>query len=252
MVGNRYQGGGRQGTMNSSGRTLRVLVADDEVLTAAAHADFTGRVPGFEVVAVAHTGNEVLSGLDAAAAAGTPVDLVLLDMNLPDLHGLDVARRIRGRGNTVDIIAITAVRDLTVVRTAIATGVTQYLIKPFGFEAFSEKLENYRAFRLNLTGSGAGATQASIDNAFAALRTVGPVRLPKGLLEETLDSVSAELRAFGGPLSATELAERLDLSRVTARRYLEHLAEERLAVKAPRHGTRGRPEFEYRWRSASA
>ena len=65
------------------------------------------------------------------------------------------------------------------VRTAISAGVTQYLIKPFGFAAFSEKLENYRNFRLNLRTIGSSASQESIDNAFAALRSVGPAPLPK-------------------------------------------------------------------------
>lgn len=229
-------------------RDLRVLVVDDEATTAAAHAKFVSRVPGFEVHAIAHSGQEAFTALDAAQAAGTPIDLVLLDMNLPDLHGLDVARRVRGRGSTVDIIAITAIRDLTVVRTAISAGVTQYLIKPFGFAAFSEKLENYRNFRLNLRTIGSSASQESIDNAFAALRSVGPAPLPKGLIAETLGAIAETLRSASAALSATEVSELLDLSRVTARRYLEHLAETKAVAKAPRHGTRGRPEYEYTWR----
>ena len=234
--------------MNAPNRLFRVLVVDDEPTTASAHASFVSRVPGFTVHAIAHNGAEAFAELSRATAEGTPIDLVLLDMNLPDLHGLDVARRVRGKGNTVDIIAITAIRDLNVVRTAIATGVTQYLIKPFSFAAFSEKLTNYREFRLNLGTGGTPASQASIDNAFAALRSVGPAPLPKGLITETLLAIGDTLRASTEALSATEVSEVLDLSRVTARRYLEHLAETNQATKAPRHGTRGRPEYEYRWR----
>lgn len=226
---------------------LRVLVVDDEATTAAAHAKFTNRVPGFAVHAVAHSGREAFAALDTALEAGTPIDLVLLDMNLPDMHGLDVARRVRGRGNTVDIIAITAIRDLNVVRTAISAGVTQYLIKPFGFAAFSEKLENYRMFRFNLGTTGPSASQESIDNAFAALRSVGHAPLPKGLITETLGAIAQTLRSTSAALSATEVSEVLEISRVTARRYLEHLADDGQAEKAPRHGTRGRPEYEYRW-----
>lgn len=229
-------------------RDLRVLIVDDEPLTAQAHADYVHRVPGYVVDAVVLTGNEALARLDEAAAGDSPVDLVLLDMNLADLHGLDVARRIRGRGHPVDIIAITAVRDLYVVKTALSAGVTQYLIKPFTFAAFREKLENHRKFRLNLADDGGTATQASIDSALAALRTVGPTRLPKGLLEETLAAISRALQEAGRALSATEVAEALELSRVTARRYLEYLAGLDQAVKSPRHGTPGRPEYEYRWR----
>lgn len=235
--------------MDATTRAFRVLVVDDEIITADAHASFVSRIPGFEVYAIAYTGSEAFAALANATEAGTPIDLVLLDMNLPDLHGLDVARRVRGKGNTVDIIAITAIRDLNVVRTAIATGVTQYLIKPFTFAAFSEKLTNYREFRLNLGTGGSSASQASIDNAFAALRSAGPAPLPKGLIPETLTAIGEALKASTVSLSATEVSEALGLSRVTARRYLEHLAEAQQASKGPRHGTRGRPEYEYRWRT---
>jgi response regulator of citrate/malate metabolism len=49
-------------------------------------------------------------------------------------------------------------------------------------------------------------------------------------------------------MSATEVAEATGSSRVTARRYLEHLADEGSVVRAPRYGGSGRPEVEYRWR----
>ncbi|MCO1338024.1 hypothetical protein BJH93_03815 [Kocuria polaris] len=226
-----------------------VVIVDDEPITAAAHADFVGRVEGFRAIGQAGSGREALSLLEELHAAGERVDLVLLDMNLPDLHGLDVARRIRGRGWTVDIIAITAVRDLAVVRTAVSAGVTQYLIKPFSFASFRAKLEGFRQFHSTLgpTTSGASATQDSIDNAFAALRPHTAVALPKGLITETLRQISDHLEAASEPLSAAEVAEALSMSRVTARRYLEHLASAQRVTRQPRHGTRGRPEYEYLW-----
>ncbi|MDN5878319.1 MAG: response regulator [Micrococcaceae bacterium] len=229
-------------------RELRTLIVDDEPLTAQAHADYVRRIPGYVVDAVVLTGGEALARLDAAATVGAPIDLVLLDMNLTDLHGLDVARRIRGRGHTVDIIAITAVRDLHVVKTALSAGVTQYLIKPFSFAVFRERLDNHRNFRLNLADAEGTATQASIDSALAALRTVAPTRLPKGLQEETLAAVSGARQSKPTALSATEVADVVQLSRVTARRYLEYLAGADQAIKSPRYGTPGRPEYEYRWR----
>ena len=70
--------------------------------------------------------------------------------------------------------------------------------------------------------------------------------LPKGLSEYTFASVVAGLRAGREPLSATDLAARLGVSRATARRYLEHLADAGLAVRTPRYGV-GRPEHVYRW-----
>lgn len=226
---------------------LRVLIVEDDPMTAQAHADFVARVPGFEVVGTCLSGHEAIERFDALDADGTAVDIVLLDMNLTDSHGLEVAGRLNSRGKDVDIIAITAVRHLQVIRSAISTGITQYLIKPFTFAAFREKLENQREFRRGLTGSGSLATQAAVDNALSALRSVSSTRLPKGLTEETLEAVSAEVRDASEPVSATEVGKRLELSRVTVRRYLEHLVSTKQAIKQPRHGTPGRPEYEYRW-----
>ena len=233
---------------------LRVLVVDDEPDTAAAHAAFVNRIEGFTAAAVAGNGQQALSLLADAVQAGEPFDLVLLDMTLPDLHGIDVAKRMRGRGLTTDIIAITAVRDLAVVRSAVATGITQYLIKPFTFAVFAEKLENHRRFIASMRSTGPDASQAALDTAFSALRTASAsTTLPKGLIPETLSQISEHLNASAGTaFSATELADQLGMSRVTARRYLEHLAESKAAVKQPRHGTRGRPEYEYRAASAAS
>jgi response regulator of citrate/malate metabolism len=228
-------------------RGIRVLVVDDEQIAAEAHSDYVRRLDGFALAGAARSTRAALEALQAAQAAGEPVQLVLLDMNLTDGHGLDLLRRIRGLGLMPDIIAITAVRELNIVRSAISLGVTQYLVKPFTFAAFRDKLEGYRAYREALGGGDAATSQEAIDAALATLRPSGPQPLPKGLLPETLRDVATFLRAAPSPASATEVAEALQMSRVTARRYLEHLAAQGRARKDPRHGTRGRPELEYRW-----
>ena len=234
------------------GAPIRVLVVEDEPLTAEAHAAYVGRVPGFEVAGVAHTGSEVIRLLrDARRPDGRVdgVDLMLLDVNLPDTTGIELCRSLRAAGIEVDVIAVTAVRDAAVVRSAVSLGVVQYLIKPFAFAAFAEKLGAYRDYRARV-GSAVVTDQQEVDASFAALRTSSGGDLPKGLTRETLDRVRAAVREApaGGGVSASELAARLDLSRVTARRYLEHLADSGAVDRANRYGTPGRPEVEYRRR----
>ncbi|MFJ6281120.1 response regulator [Arthrobacter subterraneus] len=229
-------------------RPIRVLVVEDDPIAAEAHALYVQRLDGFELAGSAATGSDALAILRGQREpAGGVVDLVLLDMNLPDLHGLDIIRRIRGSGSSVDIIAITAVRELGVVRSAISSGIVQYLIKPFTYSAFSEKLGNYRQFRENLQAQASSTTQSEVDNALAALRPASQGSLPKGLSEETLRAVVSFLSSASEPVSAVEAASALELSRVTARRYLEHLADSGSARRMPRYGTRGRPELEYTW-----
>ncbi|MFE5673179.1 response regulator [Agromyces sp. NPDC056523] len=230
---------------------IRVLVVEDEPVTAEAHAAYVGRVAGFEPVGIAHTGAEAVRLLrDARQPDGSipGVDLILLDVNLPDTTGIELCRSLRAAGIEIDVIAVTAVRDAAVVRSAVALGIVQYLIKPFAFAAFAEKLNAYREYRTRV-GTAIVTDQQEVDASFAALRTSSGADLPKGLTRETLDRVRAAVRdAPAGGLSATELAVRLDLSRVTARRYLEHLADTGAVERANRYGTPGRPEVEYRRR----
>lgn len=232
--------------------TIRVLVVEDEAIASAAHAAYIGRLPGFDLAGSAPDGQSALRLLSELSAAGNPVDLVLLDMNLPDLHGLDIARRMRSAGILADIIAITAVRELAIVRSAVAIGVIQYLIKPFTFATFADKLESYRQFRQQLAGpqagtGRAGASQSDVDQAFASLRAPSELPLPKGLSGSTLASVQEFIQQQQDAVSATEVMDALGMSRVTARRYLEYLADAGTVSRAARYGTPGRPENEYRW-----
>lgn len=229
---------------------IRVLVVDDDEMNAAAHAEYVRRLAGFEVAGIAHSGAETLRLLQASLRA-TPddrVDLILLDMNLPDLRGLEVARRIRSSGIAVDVIAVTAVRDVALVREAISLGVLMYLMKPFTFATFAEKLRGYQEFRAGFDGEASVATQTRVDQTMANLRNPTRIHLDKGLTHETLDRVARSIPSDGGAISATQLALELGISRVTARRYLEHLVDQALVERTARYGALGRPEIEYRRR----
>jgi response regulator of citrate/malate metabolism len=178
------------------------------------------------------------------------VDLLLLDMHLPDGHGLGLLQRLRSAGHLCDVIAVTSARDADVVRHAITQGVVLYLLKPFTFATFRAKLEQYARYRAELAAAPRDVAQDEVDRLLGSLRpSASGVRLPKGMSQESLQRVTDALRGAEAALSATEVAESLGSSRVTARRYLEHLADAGLAERAPRYGGSGRPEVEYRWRT---
>jgi response regulator of citrate/malate metabolism len=222
---------------------LRVLVVEDEPVAAAAHTAYVGRVEGFEVAGTVRTGQ---AAMQALAEGG--VDLVLLDMNLPDRHGLEIVRAMRAAGHTADVIAVTSARDLQVVRAAVSLGIVQYLLKPFVFASLRDRLERYRDYRLQVRADGAVVAQSEVDRAFASLRSASEGALPTGLSAETLEVVTRYVRA-SSPASALEVAAGCNISRVTARRYLEYLAQSRLLDRKQRHGGSGRPEIEYVWRA---
>ncbi|WP_310961506.1 response regulator [Nocardioides terrisoli] len=232
--------------MTAQGAQIRVLVVEDEAVAAEAHATYLGRIEGFVVAGVAR------SGVDAMRLLGNDpaIDLVLLDMHLPDGHGLDLLRSMRAAGHLCDVIAVTSARDLEVVRSAVSQGVVQYLLKPFTFGGFRSKLEQYAAYRAQLVASDAEVVQDEVDQLLGMLRNApGGAPLPKGMSADTLRLVTRAVRGAGLPRSASEIGKAVGASRVTARRYLEHLAESGLVERSVRYGGSGRPEVEYAWRS---
>lgn len=226
---------------------IRTLVVDDDFMAASVHREFTERVPGFEVVGEATTGAEALR-----LVARLQPDLVLLDIYLPDLSGIDVLRRLRATAQAhVDVIAITSAKDVNVLREAMHLGVVHYIVKPFTFTTLSKRLETYATLKTQLDGLQQ-AEQPEIDRLYSLLRTRDSQEsLPKGISAPTLAHVMGVLRAASEGLSSAELAARANLSQGIARRYLKFLAGSGMVSLTVRYATVGRPEHIYYW-AASA
>lgn len=216
---------------------IDVLVVDDDLAVARLHADYVEGEAGFRVCAVAHTASAALD----AAAKHAPA-LVLLDLHLPDGHGLDLLPRLRAIRPHLDAIVITAARERRTVAEAVRGGVADYLVKPFRREDLSARFARYRE-HLHDAGDDGLADQAAIDRVFGA-PPASVAASSRGFAEATLRAVRDALGASGTDLSAQETAELVGVSRVSARRYLEHLhglGEVRVEL---RYGA-GRPERRY-------
>ena len=226
---------------------IRVLIVDDDFMVAKVHAGFVAALEGFEVVGTAATGAQAL----AEVARLTP-DVVLLDVYLPDMTGLEVLRRLRAAGSATDVIVISAARDVESIRSALHGGVLHYLVKPFDRRTFEARMHDLAVLRGEL-GALASTGQADVDRLFGRARGAGPttVTTPKGIAPETLELVRGVLAAAGPDgLSATECSERTGLARVSARRYLEQLVTVQEADVRQRYGTAGRPERRFTLRAA--
>ncbi|MBB1255672.1 response regulator [Streptomyces sp. OF3] len=242
---------------------IRVLVVDDDFMVARLHRKLVERVPGFTVVGEARSGREAVE-----AVGELRPDLVLLDIYLPDINGLDVLRELRGEDTPqtdVDVLVVTAARDAETVRGALRGGAVHYIIKPFDAPVLRERLEHYARRRHQLAAIGTPG-QDDVDRMFGAAEAGGRVseavapqattpqapptatltaRLPKGVTAQTADLVHRTLLEAADGLSAAECAERSGLSRVSARRYLEFFVSTGHARVTLRYGTAGRPERRY-------
>jgi response regulator of citrate/malate metabolism len=227
---------------------IRVLIVDDDFMVARIHSGFVERTDGFEVAGVARTGHEALELVESLDP-----DLLLLDVHLPDISGLDVLDVLRREGRQVAVVIVTAERGAAAVRAALHGGAMQYLVKPFEYVDLADRLRAVAASLASLSADverapdQAAVDQATIDRVFGTGRqgSPTPVTLPKGFSPETAELVLVTLRQRD-EVSASETADSLGLSRVTARRYLEHFVDTGQAEVRLQYGATGRPERRYR------
>lgn len=223
--------------------SVRTLIVDDDFLVAKVHRAYTERLDGFEVVGVAHSGREALEAVEREHP-----DLLVLDVYLPDMSGLEVLHELRHRHAPVDAIVVTAAKDVDSLRDAIAGGALRYIVKPFNFDRFRDALQSYQRFA-GRRSALEEVEQEDVDRLYAAIGTVPQQSLPKNFNRPTLELVVRCLaEASIDTLGALEVAASTGLSRGTARRYLEYLQEQGRADMELRYGSAGRPEHRYRLR----
>ena len=214
---------------------IDVLVVDDDFMVASIHRQYVERMPGFAVVGEAYTGRGALEQVRSRKP-----DLVLLDVYLPDMSGIDVLGELRSTSQT-DVIAVTAARDTETLQAALRYGVVHYLVKPFTFPTFRDRLERYRSWAQALRRTTISG-QDEVDRLVGVLRSEPAVRsTPKGLRAETLDLVRQVVAGAGREVTATDVASEVGVSRVTARRYLDHLQHAGVLAMRPLYGASGRP-----------
>ncbi len=215
----------------------RTVIAEDVPAVAEVNRRFVAAAPGFVVVGVVSTAAEARR----LVALHRP-HLVRLALGRPAADGLSLLRALRGAREPVEVIAVTAARGAQVVRDCVHLGVVDYLVKPFPPERLRQALGLF-AHRMQALRDGELA-QVEVDRVCASGRR--PARaLPRDLAPETLAVVRSTLHGSAGPLSASAVAQRAGVARVTARRYLEFLAVSGELATESLHAGPGRPTKAY-------
>lgn len=224
-----------------------ILIIEDDFRIADIHRAFIERTPGFCVVGVAKSAAEAREILQQAAPQ---IQLVLLDAYIPDVQGLELLWELRREHGRLDIVMITAAREVDTIQEALRGGVFDYLIKPTEEARMTEMLARFRRERAALSAREE-MSQEELDRALARLRPDGASgsgarQLPKGIDRLTLRSVIDALKHAEEPLAAMEVARAMGASRSTARRYLEFLVSVQVVAAELGYGDVGRPERRYR------
>ena len=223
---------------------MKVLIAEDDFRVAGIHQEFIRQIAGVEVIEKATTAAETISFLKEKT-----LDILLLDIYMPDQQGTELLAVIRKVQPNITIIVITATTERAVFRKAYQYGVTDFLIKPITFERFEHAISKARSRHMFLQAEEQ-ISQEDADRFFAYTEADGrESSLPKGIDPITLDKVKALLKNIDGGITADAMSESLGASRTTSRRYLEYLITIKEARAELEYGLVGRPERLYHKRA---
>lgn len=214
----------------------KVLVVEDDCMIAGLNRGLLERDGRFRVEGEAPDGREALAFL-----LQNPVDLILLDVYMPRMDGVELLHALRAQGLFLDAIAVTAAHERETLGGLLSLGVVDYLIKPFTPARFTQALDHFCQKRQALSGA-ARVSQSEVDALLRAAPEAGEI--PKGLQEKTLTRIR---NALASEEQACEcIAGKCGLSVVTTRRYLSYLQEAALLESRIKYDTGGRPCVLYR------
>lgn len=227
-------------------KLIDLILVEDDPMVMEVNEGFIKKVGGFRICGKARTGKKAIEIIQDLRPC-----LVILDIYLPDLNGIQILKEIRRLGIPTDIILITAAQDVATVQAGLRFGVVDYIIKPFKYERIQTALNNYYSYAEQLQNRWE-INQEDLDRLIKihphqeSLVSRSREELPKGLREITLQQVYNFLKETPIGLSAEEVAEGVGLARVTARRYLEYLEKINHVLLETQYGTVGRPINKYR------
>ncbi|KRF65036.1 response regulator [Peribacillus butanolivorans] len=225
---------------------IEVLIVEDDLRIAEIQKLFIEKIEGFQTIGIASSYVEAKSFIEIMQP-----DLLLLDMYFPDMNGLDILKEIKQQSKQMDVIMITATKEIEKVQEAIKIGIFDYIIKPVVFERFKQSLLRYQEYYIKLSELGKGnfpVTQQQVDKLLRKEmndKEREQTSLPKGIDRMTLEKVMVVLGNTSPGLTAEIVAKEIGVSRTTARRYLEHLMSEEKIEADLTYGTVGRPERVY-------
>jgi len=223
----------------------KVLIVEDDPMVAMINQDYIEMIENFEVVGCVSNETDVLNSLKSIN-----VDLIILDVFLPNSNGLDILKKIREQQYLTDVIMVTAANGIEGVKKAMAYGVVDYLVKPFQKNRFNEAIDKFLTkksfFQTTSTINDLNLSQDKID-IFYTKPSVENLELPKGLHEKTLARVlDLLLKEKNKIWTIREISKELNISNVTIKKYMDYLESINKISSTMTHGNIGRPEYNYR------
>ncbi len=211
---------------------IKVIIVEDDPMVAAINQDYLSRLSSFSLEGIFNNAQECLQFLEK-----NKVDLILLDVYMQGITGLELLSMLHKEYPKIDIIMITAARSSEEIQKALHLGVVDYLMKPFQFERFQAALIGYQE-RYRLLNSAKELDQSILDQRIFIHKKA---ETPKGIDEATLSHIKDKFIKTGKACSLKDLEEVTGLSRVSLKKYLTFLEENGEVFSRLDYPTIGRP-----------
>ncbi len=218
----------------------KILIVEDDPMVAMIDEQYILKNHDFQVVSSCRNGSDAIDYLKA-----NQVDLVLLDVFMPIMDGIETLKKIRELKINTEVIMVTAANDTKTLEETIHLGVLDYLIKPFAYARFQVALEKFDS-KMKALKKSQTMDQNFIDSLISNSIQKEQIELPKGIQEKTLTLIKNYLTE--NPLWQTGdmIAEKIGISIVTIRHYMDFLEKVDFAEKDINYETGGRPCLLYK------
>ena len=226
---------------------IKTMIVEDDPMVRQINSKFLNKVEGFSLEKAAANLTEAKKFL-----SNNTIDLILLDVFLPNENGIDFLKWLRKSEISSDVILITADKSIERIKDAFRYGVVDYLIKPFTFERFKESLDIFKE-RLSSFKNNQTIEQGELDKLILISKNKESsdedlaYNLEKGFNKYTYKSIVNELDNIKEEYFTTEeLSEKLGIAKVTVRKYLDYMSKKGRLEKIIEYGKIGRPLYKYK------
>ena len=225
----------------------KVLIVEDDPMVAMINEQYVCKNKDFSVAKTCRNGQEALDFLQTPE--GAQIDLVIMDVFMPYLNGVETLKKIRENKFNCEVIMVTAANDPATLEETMHLGVIDFLIKPFAYERFQVALEKFITNEEAFRGANTTIDQSYVDSLISASVATPQSQekeLPKGIQKKTLDLITDYMNEKSGWISGDQISEEIGLSSVTVRHYMSYLMEIKKIKGEINYETGGRPSMLYR------
>lgn len=218
----------------------RVLIVDDDPMVSDINRHYVETNSQFTVIGIAKNGEEALRFLEK-----NDVELVVLDVFMPVMDGIETLKQIRNRKEKVEVIMVTAANDTATLEQTMHLGVLDYLVKPFTLDRLQVSLEKFIS-KYNLINKNKVLDQNKIDSFIINPPPAKAEEYPKGIQKKTLEKILSFFETTTYWQSVDMISEKIGISVVTIRHYMNYLVQTKILEETINYETGGHPSVLYR------